>query len=113
MPARSPSSAFGARRGTASSLNHPAICTVYETGFDQGRHFLSMELLEGEPLSERLQRGPFELRPLIEFALHISGGLGAAHRKNIVHRDLKPGESVSDQLRSGKDSGFRAGEIDR
>ncbi|HEY1498231.1 MAG TPA: protein kinase [Acidobacteriaceae bacterium] len=75
---------------TASSLNHPAICTVYETGFDQGRHFLSMELLEGEPLSQRLTRGPFELRPLIEFALHISAGLSAAHRKNIIHRDLKP-----------------------
>ncbi len=75
---------------TASSLNHPAICTVYETGFDQGRHYLSMELLEGEPLSQRLTRGPFELRPLIEFALHITAGLSAAHRKNIVHRDLKP-----------------------
>ncbi|HUB17191.1 MAG TPA: protein kinase [Acidobacteriaceae bacterium] len=75
---------------TASSLNHPAICTVYETGFEQGRHFLSMELLEGESLSERLRRGPFEVRPLIDFALHITGGLSAAHRKNIVHRDLKP-----------------------
>ncbi len=49
-----------------------------------------MELLEGEPLSQRLHRGPFELRPLIEFALHITAGLSAAHRKNIVHRDLKP-----------------------
>lgn len=75
---------------TASSLNHPAICTVYETGFAQGRHFLSMELLEGESLSERLRRGPFELKPLIEFALQISGGLSAAHAKKIVHRDLKP-----------------------
>ncbi|MGC2581623.1 MAG: serine/threonine-protein kinase, partial [Acidobacteriaceae bacterium] len=75
---------------TASSLNHPAICTVYETGFDQGRHFLSMELLEGESLGQRLQRGPFELRPLIEFALQISNGLSAAHHKKIIHRDLKP-----------------------
>jgi serine/threonine protein kinase/tetratricopeptide (TPR) repeat protein len=86
----------------ASSLNHPAICTVYETGLEKGRHYLSMELLEGEPLNQRLTRGPFELGPLIEFALHISSGLSAAHRKNIVHRDLKPGNLFLTSYGQGK-----------
>ncbi len=86
----------------ASSLNHPAICTVYETGLEEGRHYLSMELLEGEPLNQRLTRGPFELGPLIEFALHISSGLSAAHRKNIVHRDLKPGNLFLTSYGQGK-----------
>ncbi len=75
---------------TASSLNHPAICTVYETGMDQGRHFISMELLEGDPLNTRIAMGPFELKQMIEIAVQVSDGLSAAHSKGILHRDLKP-----------------------
>lgn len=75
---------------TASSLNHPAICTVYETGMDGGRHFISMELLEGEPLNTRIGTGPIELKQILEIALQVSDGLSAAHGKGILHRDLKP-----------------------
>ncbi len=74
----------------ASALNHPCICTVFEVGEDRGRHFISMELLEGENLSTLIARGPVEVRTLIEIALQICDGLRVAHQKGIIHRDLKP-----------------------
>lgn len=75
---------------TASSLNHPSICTVYETGMDGGRHFISMELLEGEPLNTRIASGRIELKQIVDIALQVSEGLSAAHARGILHRDLKP-----------------------
>ena len=74
----------------ASALNHPAICTIYEIGEDKGQHFISMELLEGEPLHLRLLRQAFEVGELLDFVLQICDGLDAAHTKGIIHRDLKP-----------------------
>jgi serine/threonine protein kinase/tetratricopeptide (TPR) repeat protein len=74
----------------ASALNHPAICTIYEIGEDKGQHFISMELLEGEPLNLRILRQPFEIDEALEFAMQITDGLDAAHLKGIIHRDLKP-----------------------
>ena len=74
----------------ASALNHPSVCTVYEIGSDAGRHFIGMELLEGEPLTARLAHGPLEAGPLVEFAMQVCDGLSSAHQKGIIHRDLKP-----------------------
>jgi serine/threonine protein kinase/Tfp pilus assembly protein PilF len=74
----------------ASSLNHPGICTVYSIEQHDEHHFIVMELLEGEILSERIRRGPFEGGPLIEIAVQLADALESAHAKGIIHRDLKP-----------------------
>ena len=74
----------------ASALNHPGICTVYEIDQHEGRHFIAMELLEGETLAEAIRRGPLELSPLLELGIQIADALESAHAKGIVHRDLKP-----------------------
>lgn len=74
-----------------SSLNHPHICTLHDVGHQDGIDFLVMELLEGETLAERLQRGAIPMKPALEFALQIAGALEKAHKNGIVHRDLKPG----------------------
>ncbi|MHB1225839.1 MAG: serine/threonine-protein kinase, partial [Gemmatimonadaceae bacterium] len=75
---------------TASSLNHPNICTIY--GFDDqdGRCYLAMELLEGETLDRRLLKGALEPVALIEVAAQVADALDAAHVEGILHRDIKP-----------------------
>jgi Tol biopolymer transport system component len=74
----------------ASALNHPHICTIYDIGEAGGQPFIVMELLEGEPLSRRLERGPFETDDVLDVTLQIAEALEAAHAKGIVHRDIKP-----------------------
>src|SRR5215471_12289803 len=74
----------------ASALNHPHICTVHEIDEDQGRHFIVMELLEGQTLRDRIAGSPLDNDSILEFAVQIVEALAAAHAKNIVHRDLKP-----------------------
>jgi TolB-like protein/tetratricopeptide (TPR) repeat protein len=74
----------------AASVNHPHICQVYEVGEDNGRLFIAMELLEGEPLSKTLRRGPLNVSEAVPMAVDMLAALGAIHARGIVHRDLKP-----------------------
>ena len=74
-----------------SSLNHPHICTLYDVGHQDGIDFLVMELLEGETLAGRLQKGALSLKQALQCGIEIAEALETAHKNGIVHRDLKPG----------------------
>jgi len=74
----------------AAGVNHPNICQIYEVGEDEGQVFIAMELLDGEALSERLQREAMNLSDALPIALGILAALSALHARAIVHRDLKP-----------------------
>jgi len=72
-------------------IDHPNVVRVLETGSDgDGTPFIAFELLEGETLAERLDRGPMEIDAIVDLGLAICAGLSAAHREGVVHRDLKP-----------------------
>jgi len=75
----------------AAGLNHPNICTIFETGEHEGQPFIAMELLEGGTLKDRLAGKQLKLAEVVERGVQIAAGLDAAHLSGIIHRDIKPG----------------------
>jgi serine/threonine-protein kinase len=76
----------------AARLNHPSIVAVYDTGSDDGTHYIVTELVEGETLAEILERGgPMPPQRAADIATEITRALAAAHERGVVHRDVKPG----------------------
>jgi Tol biopolymer transport system component len=76
---------------TISQLNHPHICTLFDVGHQDGTDYLVMELLEGETLAHRLEKGPLPVAEVLTLGTQIADALDRAHRAGVVHRDLKPG----------------------
>ncbi|HVN77684.1 MAG TPA: protein kinase, partial [Terriglobia bacterium] len=89
----------------ASALNHPNIATIYEIGESDGIHWISMELVEGETLAERIAIGadprfrprvgahggaPLQIETILDIGIQVADALAEAHSKGITHRDIKP-----------------------
>jgi len=73
----------------ASGLNHPHICTVYETGEIEGQAYIAMEYVEGKPLSELIPIGGLPVEALLRYGVQIADALAHAHGRSVIHRDLK------------------------
>jgi serine/threonine protein kinase/tetratricopeptide (TPR) repeat protein len=74
----------------AARIRHPNVCQIYEIGEHEKTLFIAMELLEGESLAERLQRGRLPTSNALTVALETLSALEALHSREVVHRDLKP-----------------------
>ena len=82
---------------SASALDHPNICTIYEINEHAAGHlFIAMALIEGETLKQKLARHPLPLAEAINWAEQVAQGLGQAHARGIVHRDIKPANVMVD-----------------
>src|SRR5262245_60467197 len=73
-----------------ASLNHPNIGAIYGLEKYDGRHFLVLELIEGETLVDQIRRGPIPVDDSLRLAVQVAEALKAAHEKGVIHRDLKP-----------------------
>jgi serine/threonine protein kinase len=77
-----------------SRLSHPNICALYDVGRHEAPQgpidYLVMEYLEGETLSDRLEKGALPLEQTLRFGIEIADALHKAHGQGVVHRDLKP-----------------------
>ncbi len=81
----------------ARQISHPNVCRVYDVGEIEGRHFLSMEYVDGEDLASLLRRiGRLPGDKAVEIARQLCAGLAAAHDQGVLHRDLKPGNVMLD-----------------
>src|SRR5205807_168893 len=73
-----------------AAISHPNILGIHDYGTQGAVTYAVMELLEGETLHSRLDRGPLSWREVVEVGAAVAEGLAAAHARGIVHRDIKP-----------------------
>jgi serine/threonine-protein kinase len=81
----------------ARQISHPNVCRVYDVGEEAGRHFLSMEYIDGEDLASLLRRiGRLPAEKAVQIARQLCVGLAVAHDQGVLHRDLKPANVMID-----------------
>jgi Tol biopolymer transport system component len=80
----------------AAKVNHPNVCRIFDANRADGLHYISMALVEGKSLKDRIQAGRIAPRQAAELVLQLARGLEAVHAKGVVHRDIKPGNVMLD-----------------
>src|SRR3989449_7454097 len=96
---------FNREAANASRINHPNVCAIYDFGeTSDGLIYLAMEFIEGEPLTDVLEReGALGITQAVHIFLQVGDALQAAHDLGIVHRDLKPDNIMLSRGKGGRD----------
>ncbi len=84
-----------------SSVQHPHICTIYDTDIDEDGPFVVMELINGKTLDKMVEQGALTYKDFREVAIQCQEAMIAAQDLNLVHRDLKPSNVMVSWLPSG------------
>jgi serine/threonine protein kinase/pSer/pThr/pTyr-binding forkhead associated (FHA) protein len=106
--------AFLREARVAAGLSDPHLVRVYDVGTSDGEYFLSMELIEGGSLAQKIKRdGPMNWQSVMRLIRDISLALRAAHEAKLVHRDVKPGNILLTNSGQAKltDLGLAASDI--
>ena len=74
---------------TASALNHPNICTIYDVGEEAGKSYIVMEFVSGRSLAEQIPEGGLPVETVIRYGEQIADAMAHAHERGVIHRDLK------------------------
>src|SRR5829696_51435 len=82
---------FQSEARAVAALNHPGIVTIHSVEEHEGRLFLTMELVDGGPLSEAIPKGGMPLQKLLRIGIEVADAMAAAQQRGITHRDVKPG----------------------
>ncbi|MDA0751096.1 MAG: protein kinase [Verrucomicrobia bacterium] len=88
---------FRAEAEAAAHLRHPNIVAVFDVGETDGRHFYSMEFVEGDHLETRMQQGALPMKQAVSYMIKIARAVHFAHQRGVVHRDLKPQNILLDE----------------
>ncbi len=95
---------FGREARAAARVCHPGVVTIYQVGeLPDGRPYLAMQLVEGEPLDKILKAGPLEVGRALAIARLVASALADTHAAEVVHRDLKPSNIMWRRDRAGDD----------
>ena len=82
--------AFIREAKSAAGINHPHIVQIYFAGEDKGEHFIAMELLDGQSMADRLERGPMDEKMVLRLARQVVEALAATNARRLIHGDIKP-----------------------
>jgi len=85
---------FAQEAQTASALNHPNICTIYEVGEAEGNSYIAMEYVDGRPLDRMIPPGGLPPEDVLRFGSQIVEAFEHAHERGVIHRDLKSANVV-------------------
>ncbi|HZO84151.1 MAG TPA: serine/threonine-protein kinase, partial [Verrucomicrobiae bacterium] len=79
---------------SASALNHPNVCTVYEVGEESGWAFIAMEYIDGRPLCDLVETTPLPAEDAVRYGIEAADALAHAHDRGVTHRDLKTANAI-------------------
>ncbi len=95
---------FAREARSAARITHPGVVAIYAVGeLDDGRPYLAMQLIEGEPLDKILVDGPIPVVRALKIARNVASALSETHAADVVHRDLKPSNVMWRRDRNGDD----------